>query len=465
MMQEFTCEHIRNVSDRLIAAARKAGAEECAVSLHGSTSSLIRYSKNQIIENGEQRSIRASLAVSIGKREATFSTSISPAVDLDAFAAHAVDLVQFFPENPEHVSPVSASPNLDTRCFDEPTSQRSPRESAEMIDAICRKVDQRNLCAYGTFTTASDFQAISNSRGLEAHHRETHVEFTVTVRTNDHSGSCRNAVSHHCFDRLAIDDTLEKTMDWAERSRNPEPIEPGDYTVIMTPTAATNYFMVAMSAFDARMVDEGRSALTHHFETRTPLDRQLFSPLITIRSRINHPDHPRAAFSQAISMDGMAGQGMAGTLYSMGLPVHDGPIVEKGVLKHLFHSLYWAEKKGIQPTGFPTLVEFESGSKSVEDLIRSTSRGLLVNSFWYIRFVDPNHLLLTGLTRDGVFLIEDGKIVRPVKNLRFNESPLSSLKNVVEVGRSERRDAWYSVVLMPALKVDGFTFSVETDAV
>lgn len=465
MNQVFSCDQIQDVSERLLSYARSAGADESAVSINGSCSSLIRYSRNQISENGEQNAMRVSLAVAVGKQEACFSASLSPNLDLSTFANQAVALARMFPENPEHVSPVKSVPGIQSNCFDQTITQRSPLETAELIDRVCKKSAHRNLFSYGTLTAGNSFYSIANSAGLRAYHSETRFEFTITVRTQDHSGSCRNTVSHHLYEKLAIDDTLEKTMDWAERSRDPSPIDPGEYTVILTPTAATSYFMLAMSAFDARMVEEGRSALTHHYSTKDPIGQQLFSPLVSIRSRLNHPDHPRAPFSQTISMDGYSGQGMANMMFSMGLPVSNRAIIENGTLKHLFHSLYWARHKNVEPYGFPTLLEFDAGSKSTDEMIQGTERGLLINSFWYIRFVDPTHLLLTGLTRDGVFLIENGQIVRPVKNLRFNESPLSSLQHVVEIGQSERRDAWYAVVLMPTMKVDQFTFSVETDAV
>jgi hypothetical protein len=133
---------------------------------------------------------------------------------------------------------------------------------------------------------------------------------------------------------------------------------------------------------------------------------------------------------------------------------------------HTFTDCYFGAEEFLAVTPFVlALIEFEGSDEGLDDLIAETENGLLINSFWYIRFVDPNHLLLTGLTRDGIFKIENGVVKEPVKNLRFNESPLVSMGNIREIGKPERRRAWFTTALVPPMIVDNFTFSVGTDAV
>jgi predicted Zn-dependent protease len=213
------------------------------------------------------------------------------------------------------------------------------------------------------------------------------------------------------------------------------------------------------------MIDEKRNCLTHHFKTDKPIGQKLFSDLLTIRSRLNHPEIPAVSYGSAISMEGPSGQSHATSVFSEGLPVEEFDIVRNGVLQNVFYPLYWANLNHRRPLAFPTLIEFEGSGQSLDQIIGKTQKGLLINSFWYIRFVDPTNLLLTGLTRDGVFLIEDGKLAGPVKNLRFNESPLVSLGSIEETGICERRDTWGSSLLIPPMKIANFTFSVETDAI
>ncbi|HMR56355.1 MAG TPA: metallopeptidase TldD-related protein, partial [Cyclobacteriaceae bacterium] len=141
--------------------------------------------------------------------------------------------------------------------------------------------------------------------------------------------------------------------------------------------------------------------------------------------------------------------------------------IEKGVIKNLSYSRYWAEKKGVKAVPGPDAAIMEGGTKSLEELIAGTKKGVLVTRLWYIRDVDPQSLLLTGLTRDGTFYIENGKIQYPIKNFRFNESPIIMLNNLEEMGKVERTVSVESNqnYLLPPLKVRDFTFSSLSDAV
>lgn len=453
-----------DIIDRTLAACRRLGADEAAISIHGGKSGLTRFAGNRIIQNVEAEKQTMTLAVSVSGREAALSTSVLNNDSIEQAAREAVEMARMYPVNPEHVSPVKPVDIPDSNCFDSHTAYFSQMEKAKRIKQICDKTAAGNLLAFGTLKTGWKYEAFGNSNGHMCWHPESEADFSVTIRTEKGNGSCRENRSSTQIETIDFDYLVEQCCNWAQWSTKAEYIEPGDYTVILTPTAAMNYLMWVFYTMDARKIAEGRSALSTYFNEPNPIGRKLFSPLITVSSRKQHPDIPTASYAGAFDLD-FGGQGVAAGLFARGLPVENYPIIDQGVQKHLFSSLYWARKNHIQPRAFPTLLEFSGSETSMDQILAETERAILVNSFWYIRFVDPNTLLLTGLTRDGVFLVENGKIVKPLKNMRFNESPIFSLENVERVGKPEQRRAWFYDLLIPPMVVKKFSFTTETAAV
>ncbi len=460
-----SADFVKSLIDRIIHAARNAGADEAAVLTYGGTYGLTRFAHNQIIQNLEQKSITISLAVSVGKREAVVSMDYSDNNEINRFAEMAVDLARLHPENPEHSAPVKAGEIYRPDGFDLETASMTYHEKAVCVRDICNTIKNQNLLSFGTLTSDQIVSAIGNSEGTFAYYPQTSVTFTITVRTQNASGSSRQLANSHQFKNIDFDGVVNQSVTWAERSQNPQPIKPGDYTVILTSTAAMQYLMFLFLTLDSKKVEENRSPLNHYFKTSNPLNCQVFSPQISLRSRINYPGHPTIHFGSTISMEGVSGQSMTDNLFSMGLPMQEFPIVEKGKIKHLFSSLYWARKKNEEPVAFPSLIEFEGTQMTLEDLISRTEHALLINSLWYIRFVDHSQLLITGLTRDGNFLVQDGKVVKSIRNLRFNESPLISLNQIEAIGLPEKKQGWLSNVIIPPMVIRDMTFTAETDAV
>lgn len=453
------------ILEKAIKAARDAGADESAAIVNGGCSGLTRFARNSVIQNVEQERCILTLAVAVGGHEAGLTSDSVDDESIRTMAKEAVAMAKLYPENPEHTSPVEPV-HINSSCgFDERTATFSQMEKVTEIQAMCDKTSAKNLLSFGTLTTGWNYTAFGNSLGHYAWHPETIADFSITVRTEDGEGSCRENRGYHAVDKLAFSDLLDRCIGWASWTREAEYLDPGDYTVILTPTAALNYLMMAFWTMGARKVHEQRSALNTHFQVDDPIGKTLFSPSISVWSRTSHPDCPCRPFGPAFDMDGFGGQGVVGNTFGNGLPTEAYPIIENGVPKHLFASLYWARKYGLQPRAFPSLIEFEGTDKTLKDIVEETEKAILVNSFWYIRFVDTNHLLLTGLTRDGVFMVENGKIVKPLKNLRFNESPLVSLTQIARIGKPELRKAWFNQVVIPPMVIDNFSFSAETAAV
>ncbi len=200
--------------------------------------------------------------------------------------------------------------------------------------------------------------------------------------------------------------------------------------------------------FDARSADEGRSFMSKPGGGNR-LGDQLMDEKVTIYSDPFNTELPSSTWSRD------------------GYPLEKINWVEKGVIKNLNYSRYWAQKKGVQPVPFPNNYIMQGGDASIEDLIKSTEKGVLVSRLWYIRLVDAQTLLLTGLTRDGTFYIENGEIKFPIKNFRFNESPVIMLNNVEALGKTERSISVesYRSYLVPPMKIRDFTFSSSSDAV
>ena len=308
----------------------------------------------------------------------------------------------------------------------------------------CRK---KNLTAAGYMEDSTRFNAIGNTKGLSAYNRETSVEFSITVRTADGMGSGYGTSDVTDVSKLSTRNVTEVAMQKAMASASARALEPGKYTVILEPAALVSNvdasLMVALiRSMDARNADEGRSFLSKK-GGGTRLGEKLFDERVTIYSDPTNPAVPSSAFS------------------GDGRPQERITWIEKGVVKNMPYSRYWAEKKGVKaiPPGGNFIME--GGSQSLADMIKSTEKGILVTRLWYIRPVDPQTLLYTGLTRDGTFYIENGQIKFPVKNFRFNESPVIMLNNLEALGKPVRIGG----NLVPPLKIRDFTFTSLSDAV
>jgi predicted Zn-dependent protease len=287
--------------------------------------------------------------------------------------------------------------------------------------------------------------AVATSNGLFAYHRTTDADFSVTARTPDGTGSgwarsgARdwNAIDTASIGRIAAQKAVA--------SRSPQTIDPGLYTAVLEPQAVNDLVPLLGNALNARNADEGRSPFSKP-GGGTRIGEKVVDERVTLYS----DPMDRALLGQPFD--------------NQGLPLSRTVWIEKGVLRNLAYSRFWAQKHGVRPTGNALAggLALTGGTKSTEELIAGCSRGILVTHFFYIRALDPRTVLQTGLTRDGTFLIENGKITRALKNFRWNESPLLMLNRLEDIGRPEPTEAGR---LMPALRVRNFNFASLSDAV
>jgi predicted Zn-dependent protease len=285
------------------------------------------------------------------------------------------------------------------------------------------------------------------SKGLYAYNKATSVDFTVTMRSNDGTGSGWAAADLNDVSKLNAADISKIAIDKALMSRNAKAIEPGKYTVILEPSAGADLIRLMLN-MNARQADEGRSFLSKK-GGGTKLGEKLVDERVNIYTDPWSEDVPASPWSG----DGLARKKM--------------DLIRNGAVANLIYDRYWATQKNVEAVPFPGNAIMDGGSASLEDMIKDTKKGILVTRFWYIRPVDPQTLLYTGLTRDGTFYIENGKIKHPIKNFRFNESPIIMLNNLETLGQQKRAvtSEGGTNVYIPYMKIRDFTFSSLSDAV
>ncbi|CAH0147873.1 Metalloprotease PmbA [Pedobacter sp. Bi27] len=417
-------------------------ADFCEVGLNGSDGGNIRYARNAVSTAGQISTMSLGVSSTFGKKTGSATINEFDDASLQKVVKRAEELAMLAPENPEFMPPLGPQTFPESNTYNAKTAAMTPDTRAEMVGKSLSVSKAAGLDAAGFLENSTRFNAIMNSKGLFAYNKGTDVSFSVTVRNKQGTGSGYVEQGFNDLDKM---DTLALSKIAASKangSAGAKAIEPGKYTVILEPLAASDIIGNMFRGFDARSADEGRSFMSKK-GGGTRLGEQLFSENVNIYSDPMNAEIPSATFT------------------GEGLPVKRTQWVEKGVVKNLSYSRYWAAQKNVQPLPFSRSMVIEGGTQSLEDLIKSTEKGILVTRFWYIRSVDPQTLLLTGLTRDGTFYIENGEIKFPIKNFRFNESPVIMLNNVEALGKPVRTGSG----LIPPMKIRDFTFTSLSDAI
>ena len=438
-------EEARNLLKKALSYSK---AEECEVSLNGSESGNIRYARNAVSTVGEISRLNLSVSSSFGKRTGTATIDELDDASLQKVVARSEELARLAPENPEHMPLLGPQEFPNSIGFVQATADVTPEVRAEAVGKSIQVSKQANLQAAGYLENNVGFEAIMNSKGLFAYNKGTDVVFTITTRNEEGTGSGYAARGFNDISKLDTFAATKIATTKANGSIGAKAIEPGKYTVILEPVAVTYMLENMFFGLDARNADEGRSFMSKPGGGNR-LGEQLMDTKVTIYSDPFNPDLP------------------SGTWNREGQLLEKRNWIEKGVVKNLSYSRYWAAQKNVAPVPGPGNIIMEGGTESIEDMIKSTEKGILVSRFWYIRMVDPQTLLLTGLTRDGTFYIENGEVKFPVKNFRFNESPVIMLNNVESLGKPERSISVesYRSYLVPPMKVRDFTFTSLSDAV
>jgi predicted Zn-dependent protease len=444
-MKIFTEQECKTILDKVIKLSK---ADECTAQLQGSIDGNVRFARNSVSTSGIVGDTSLGVQVAFGKRVGTATINEFDDASLEKVVRRAEELARLAPENPEFVPAIEKQTYKPSNTFSKSIADITPDYRAEVAADCIEPCRKEKLVAAGFLSDGQGFSAIANSNGNFGYQRTTNFDFTCTVRTDDGRGS--GWVGRNLGDAKSFDakDEIRTGIRKAKGSVDAKALEPGKYTVILEPAAAAGLISFMMFGFDARQADEGRSFLTKK-GGGNKIGEKVFDERVTIHA---DPWDPETA---VLPWD------------EEGLARERTPIVTKGKVEYLQYSRYWAKKQDKRAVGQPGNIIMAGGDKSTMDLVKGTKKGVLVTRTWYIRMVDPQTVLLTGLTRDGTFYIEDGEIKYPVKNFRFNESPVIMLNNVEEIGKSIRLKGDESpfIMMVPPLKIRDFTFTSLSDAV
>jgi predicted Zn-dependent protease len=441
-----------DIFGQVVDAARVLGVTEIEAIIAGSNEALTRFANNTIHQNVAERVTHLSVRPVMDGRTARASTN---RVDGDAIrnvVEQAIAIARLTEPDPDLPPLAGPADYQGVERWFEGTARAAPEERARAVAQAIRAVEAAGQTAAGIYSTGELFFALLNSRGVSAAHRETMARFSITAMASDSSGWAKASASNH-----ATLDPLELAVRAARKAAGPEgrprtarELPPGRYTVILEPAAVLDLAGQMFADFSATAIRDGRSFLNDR------IGKKVFGDNITIHDDAWHPLQAGAPF------DGE------------GVPRQRLTLVERGVVREVAYGRQAAALAGATPTGHgfplpnefgeaPTNIVIAGGDSSVEAMAASTERGILVTRLWYIREVDPYKKIFTGMTRDGTFLIEGGRVTAGLRNFRFNQSLIEMLSSVEALSAPVRASGEETFdMVVPAMKVREFNFTEVT---
>ena len=447
-MAIFSKEESKKILEKVIAFSK---ADACEVNLNGTNGGNIRYARNSVSTAGENSDVTLIVQSNFGKKSGVATINEFDDASLEKVVRRSEELAKLAPENPEFMEPLPQQAYGESKTYFESTAKITPEYRAQAAANSINPAVAKDVTAAGFLEDNYSFTSMMNTKGLFAYNQSTGVNFTVTMRSNDGTGSGWVTRSFNDVSKLDTAEASRIAIDKALQSRQAKAIEPGKYTVILEPAASAELIRNMMFNMNARQADEGRSFLSKK-GGGTKMGEKIMDERVTIYTDPFNLDVPASPWSG----DGQARKKM--------------DIIKNGAVANMFYDRYWASNKNVAAVPFPGNAIMEGGNASLEDLIKDTKKGILVTRFWYIRAVDPQTQLYTGLTRDATFFVENGKVKHPIKNFRFNESPVIMLNNVETLGKQVRVDVdggpgGGASFLIPYMKLRDFTFTSLSDAV
>ncbi|GJG86350.1 TldD/PmbA family protein [Gemmatimonadetes bacterium T265] len=439
-------EEAQAVVAKAVALSKADGVE---VQLDSNYTGNVRFAANQMSTSGANTNAQLAVQSSFGPKHAVVTTNDLSDDSIRRAVEQSERVARLAPDDPEAMPALGPQQYAPVDAYFESTAALTPEDRARAALAALKLTRAAgDLAAAGYLQAGMSASALGNKAGLFAYHRRTSSNYTLTVRSADGTGSGWAAADHPDWSQVDVAALAERATTKARLSRNPVAIEPGRYTVILEPQAVGDLVQLIGNYAGAREADEGRSPFVKQ-GGGNKIGQKVADERVTLFS---DPADPQLL---AQPWDGD------------GLPLGRQVWIENGVLKQLYYSRFWAKKQGRTATGAPSSLKMAGGTQGVDDLVRGTARGVLVTRLWYLREVDPRTILYTGLTRDGTFLVENGKITKALRNFRFNESPLFMLNNLEALGRAERLAGTEQGgdVVMPSIKVRDFDFTSLSEAV
>ncbi len=423
-------------------------AEETEVGIDATTDALTRFANNTIHQNVAEQGISVSVRALVNGRTARASTNKTDDESLARVADAALRMAKLQPPSETLLPMLGPQKYTAVNRFFAATAAATPEDRARAVLNVVKLAERNKQTAAGIFTTGISQSALANSRGLFVTHEQTRAEFSVTFLDGESSGWAKENFPD--ISLISPDALAERASQKARDSRRPREIPPGHYTVILEPAAVLDLVGFLFYDFAATAIEDKRSC----FNDR--LGKRIFGSNISVWDDVYHPLQTGAPF------DGE------------GVPRQKVLLVDRGIPKGLVYARETAKRLGAKPTGHgfalpneygeaPLNLVFAGGRSSLDEMISATGQGILVTRFWYIREVDPYQKILTGMTRDGTFLVENGQIAAPIKNFRFNESMIDMLASVDDLGPAVRAAGEESFeMVVPSMKVRKFHFTEVT---
>lgn len=410
------------------------------VSLHDQQSGTTRFANNQIVQNVDTRRGSLRVTVAFGLRHGTASTTDFTAGSVQEIVAKAATIAQLSPEDPEYLPPPLSQEYLRLPTMRVETALAGPARRLEYANEAIGQCRMENLGAAGILSSSIATVGVAASTGLFAHEERTDARFSLTVQAGEATGW--GAAAHRSIDHLKVQERTITAINKAKRGLELRELPPGRYPVILEPAAVAGLWSALLWTLDAKAYDKGTSALSGKMG-QPIVDRRL-----SLRNLPSHEDLLGVRFTPE------------------GLPTVASDWMTEGVLTQLSYDRFTAKARGIDsiPTlEAPCLSGAGSSLPTLQELIKHTERAILVTNFWYIRTVNPTDLTLTGMTRDGTFLVENGQIVSAVKNFRFHESPLQVFNRVEAfTNPAEAITSETGKLLVPSMRLRDFNFSSVT---
>ena len=439
---------LRRIADTVLRLAKFTAAEETEVHVDEVANALTRFANNAIHQNVAEHGLTVSIRTVTDGRTARATTNSFDEDSLRSTVEASLSLAHSQPKIPKLLPIPGNQRYRRVNRFIKHTAALSAEDRARAVRRACDLAVKKGQVAAGIFSNGQSQSALANSRGLFADYRETHSEFSVTMQEGSAASWAKaNSADVRAFDPQKL---TARAGEKAHLAVNARELAPGRYTVILEPAAVLDLVGFLFYDFSATALADKRSCLNER------MGKRLFGQNISITDDVYHPLQQGALF------DGE------------GVPRQRVMLVDRGIPKNLVYSRAAAKAAHKQPTGHgfalpneygeaPMNLVFGGGDSSIEKMVASTERGLLVTRLWYIREVDPYEKVMTGMTRDGLFLVENGHVTGGVRNFRFNQSLIEMLKNVELLGpavRATGEEAFEMVV--PAMKVRNFHFSEVT---
>jgi predicted Zn-dependent protease len=434
--------------DTVLRAGKLAGADETEVHIDETIDALTRFANNAIHQNVAEHGITLSIRTVVDGRTARVTTNRLDEDSSRTAIESSLQLAHSQPKIPGLLRMPGKQRYRDVNRFAKETATITPEDRARAVKRACDLAIHHGQVAAGIFSTGQTQMVIGNSRGLFAAHAQTHAEFSITMLDEAAaSWSKANAANVKAFEPQQL---AQRASDKARMAKDAQELAPGKFTVILEPAAVLDLVGFLFYDFAATAIADQRSCLLKR------MGKPLFGKNISITDDAFHPQQLGAPF------DGE------------GIPRQRVNLVQNGVPRNLVYSRASAKKSGKKPTGHgfalpneygeaPMNLVFSGGDSSLEEMIASTGRGLLVTRVWYIREVDPYEKIMTGMTRDGLYMVEKGRVTNAVKNFRFNQSLIELLQNVEAMSPASRASAEEAFeMVVPAMKVRDFHLTEPT---